>query len=95
MRKNYQKLTAGIAFTMLATVSLSSITACKNKTNANYQPSSGVYSYNTYTAVSPSNWNELTYRDNNDRQIMSYITCGLFEYDFARNEGGYQVYHRQ
>lgn len=48
----------------------------------------GEYTYNTYTAVSPSNWNELTYQDNNDTQIMSYIGSSFFTYDFKfDNEG--------
>ena len=42
----------------------------------------GVYTYNTYTGVSPSNWNELTYQDANDTQIMSYISGSFFTYDF-------------
>ena len=35
-----------------------------------YDPAKS-YTYKTYTSVSPSNWNELTYQDNNDTQIMS------------------------
>ena len=38
--------------------------------------------YNTYTSVMPSNWNELTYQDNNDTQILSYITSSFYEYDY-------------
>ncbi len=38
--------------------------------------------YNTYTATMPSNWNEFTYADNNDTQIMSYIGSAFFEYDY-------------
>ena len=38
--------------------------------------------YNTYTQVMPSNWNELTYQDNNDTQIMSYIGSSFFDYDY-------------
>ena len=38
--------------------------------------------YHTTTATMPSNWNELTYQDNNDTQIMNYITSGFFEYDY-------------
>ncbi len=38
--------------------------------------------YNTYTSVMPSNWNEFTYNDNNDTQIMNYITSSFFEYDY-------------
>ena len=36
--------------------------------------------YNTTTSVMPSNWNEFTYADNNDTQIMSYIGSSFFEY---------------
>ncbi len=38
--------------------------------------------YNASTSVMPSNWNELTYTDNNDTQIMSYIGSSFFEYDY-------------
>lgn len=49
---------------------------------------SGNYTYNTYTAVSPSDWNELTYKDSNDTQIMSYLGSSFFNYDFAYDEEG-------
>ena len=38
--------------------------------------------YNTYTSTMPSNWNEMTYQDNNDTQILSYITSSFFDYDY-------------
>ena len=38
--------------------------------------------YNTYTSVMPSNWNEFTYADNNDTQIMNYIGSSFFSYDY-------------
>ncbi|MBE6565995.1 MAG: hypothetical protein E7659_02690 [Ruminococcaceae bacterium] len=38
--------------------------------------------YNTTTSVMPSNWNELTYKDNNDTQILSYIGSSFFDYDY-------------
>ncbi len=38
--------------------------------------------YNTTTSVMPSNWNEFTYADNNDVQIMNYIGSAFFEYDY-------------
>ncbi len=38
--------------------------------------------YNTYTAVMPSNWNEFTYADNNDTQILNYISSSFFDYDY-------------
>ena len=46
------------------------------------------YTYNTYTALSPSNWNELTYQDSNDTQILSYISSSFFSYDFKYDEYG-------
>ncbi len=47
----------------------------------------GVVTYNTFTSVMPSNWNELTYQDNNDTQILGYIGSSFFEYDYMF-EGG-------
>ena len=38
--------------------------------------------YNTTTSVMPSNWNEMTYADGNDTQIMSYIGSSFFSYDY-------------
>ncbi len=46
------------------------------------------YTYNTYTALSPSNWNELTYKDNNDTQLIGYLTGSFFTYDFKFDENG-------
>lgn len=47
-----------------------------------------VHTYNTYTSLSPSNWNELTYQDNNDTQIMSYIGSSFFTFDFKFDAEG-------
>ena len=46
------------------------------------------YTYNTYTTLSPSNWNELTYQDSNDTQIMNYIGDSFFQYDFKYDAQG-------
>lgn len=46
------------------------------------------YTYNSYTAVSPSNWNLLTYQDNNDTQIMNYLAGSFFSFDFKYNSEG-------
>ena len=43
--------------------------------------------YNTTTSVMPSNWNELTYADNNDTQIMNYIGSSFFTYDYKFEDG--------
>ena len=44
--------------------------------------------YNTTTTTMPSNWNELTYADNNDTQIMSYIGSSFYSYDFKFDADG-------
>ena len=55
------------------------------------------HTYNEYLAVSPSNWNELTYQDSNDTNIMSFINGNFFNFNFEYDdkgnivEGGYQV----
>ncbi len=52
------------------------------------KPKDTGYTYNTYTPLSPSNWNELTYQDENDTQIMSYIGSSFFQYNFKYDENG-------
>ena len=46
------------------------------------------YTYTTYLTLSPSNWNELTYQDNNDTEVMSWIGSSFFIYDFKYDEAG-------
>ena len=48
----------------------------------------GIYTYRTHTSASPSNWNELSYQDSNDRQVMDYIASPFFEYDFSFDGNG-------
>lgn len=47
----------------------------------------GEHTYRMHTVFSPSNWNELTYQDNNDTQIIDYINGSLFSYDFKFENG--------
>ncbi len=44
--------------------------------------------YRISTTVSPSNWNMLTYQDNNDTQIMNYLATSLFTFDYKYNADG-------
>ena len=46
------------------------------------------YTYNDYLTISPSNWNELTYQDNNDTNVMSWIQSSFFGFDFKYDENG-------
>ena len=45
----------------LAVVMCLSVVGCFGETT-----NTDTYTYHTYTSVSPSNWNELTYQDSND-----------------------------
>lgn len=36
-----------------------------------------------YLTLSPSNWNEMDYQDNNDTAILGYIGSSFFGYDYA------------
>ncbi len=68
----------------LAVIMLLSVTGCKKPA----ENAAKTYTYNTYTTLSPSNWNELTYQDSNDTQIMSYIGSSFFSYDFKFDAEG-------
>ena len=67
----------------LASLAMVTVVSCKPEERHEEK----VYTYNTYTAISPTNWNELTYQDNNDTQIMSYIGSSFFSYDFKFENG--------
>ena len=81
MKKHVKKVWCGLA--VLTAVLGGSLYACKGESGAG-----DGYTYRTYTSVSPSNWNELTSQDNNDRQILDYLTSPFFEYDFKLDEQG-------
>lgn len=48
------------------------------------------YTMNDYLTVTPSNWNELDYTDNNDTAIMGYIGSPFFEYDYKFDGGKFK-----
>ncbi len=83
MRNTVKKYLFG-AFCAGASLLVAFSGACSGKNKEN----SKLYTYNTYTAVSPSNWNELTSQDENDSQIQNYIVSPFFEYDFKFDENG-------
>lgn len=69
---------------LLVMVACCFVVSCKDDSGK----TEGSYTYNTYTTVSPSNWNELTYKDNNDTQIMNYLAGSFFNFDFKYDEAG-------
>ncbi len=71
-----------LATLLVVSVCLGLFAAC------NPQNTEGDYNtYRTYTAVMPSNWNELNYEDANDTQILNYLSSAFFEYDFKFEDG--------
>ena len=58
------------------------IVSCSKSTPEVEQATFKQAEYNTTTQTMPSNWNELTYADNNDTQIMNYIGSSFFDYDY-------------
>lgn len=81
---NTKNIIRRLSAMLLAVIMVLSIVACVDPQDDDDK----VYTYNTYTAISPSNWNELTYQDNNDTQIMNYISSSFFSYDFKYDENG-------
>ena len=51
-------------------------------------PEAGCYTFMDYTTVSPSNWNELTYQDANDTQIMGQIGGSFFTFNYQFDAKG-------
>lgn len=84
MAKKSKKL---VSFAVAAVLTVSSasgliaLTGCKP--NEDDKPTGLKQgTYRTFTATMPSNWNELTYQDNNDRQILENISGSLFTFDY-------------
>lgn len=85
MKKTWKKFGAtALAGAMAASVAVG-LTACGgNKPDDPVELKQGTY--RTYTTVLPSNWNELTYADNNDSQILDYLHSSFYEYDYEFDE---------
>ena len=88
MNKKLRSMLALVLGTIMATGFVACNPVDPEDESYNYVPQAGKYTYRTYTSVSPSNWNELTYQDNNDTQIMSYIGSPLFEFDYKFDGNG-------
>ncbi len=83
---NTKRLTKLVAVVLVLVMALTTLVACPEPpvvTPAEFKQAE----YNTTTTVMPSNWNELTYKDNNDTQILSYIGSSFFDYDYMFEDG--------
>ena len=76
---NTKRLTKLVAVALVLVMTLTTLVACPKPVDpAEFKKAE----YNTTTTVMPSNWNELTYTDGNDTQILSYISSSFFDYDY-------------
>lgn len=84
MAKKWKKVAALAVATVMSATTLSGLlTACKpgdESDNTDGVVKKGTY--RTFTSTMPSNWNELTYKDNNDTQILDYLGSSFFTYDY-------------
>lgn len=78
-------ITKRILASLIVVVMVCSVLVACNKDDSE---KATTYTYHTYTTMSPSNWNELNYKDNNDTQIMGYIGSSFFEFDFKFDAEG-------
>lgn len=95
MNKTKKVLSMVLALGMTVSVGAPALASCGKSSTLTKEK--GVHTYNTYLSVSPSNWNMLTYKDQNDTEIMGYIGSDFYNFDFeydANNEivdGGFTV----
>ena len=92
MKKTVKKLIAVAGAVAMLGCSAGALAACGNGKGNSIdltKPKAGEehkVTYNTFTSVMPSNWNMLTYEDNNDTQIMNYLSSSFTEFDFEFDE---------
>ena len=77
-----KKLTSMLSLALCLIMVVSVFASCTEKEPEIIPATFKQAEYNTTTSTMPSNWNEFTYADNNDTQIMSYIGSSFFEYDY-------------
>ncbi len=87
-----------LLLTLAAFSLLSVVASCGNKTDGSsngghtaekggvWEDDGVQHTLNSYVTLSPSNWNELTYQDNNDTEILSYCVSSFFEFDYKKTE---------
>ena len=61
-----------LAISLLATLSLTGCFNRNNSSSASGAEDAKTYTFREFLTVSPSNWNELTYQDANDTEIMDH-----------------------
>lgn len=76
------KLKSTLALFLCLVMAAGSLVGCKDGSVLDGENPYKQATYNITTSVMPSNWNEFTYQDSNDRQILDYISSSFFGYDY-------------
>ena len=72
----------------LSLVALTGLCVTSLASCGGYKDDGKNYTYNTYTSLTPSNWNELTYQDANDSTLIGYLNSSFFTYDYQYDSKG-------
>lgn len=91
--KKTQKMLALVLVLALALTALFTLAACQydcEKKGHKFENrvctvcgAKDTFTSRDYLTLSPSNWNEMDYQDNNDTAILGYIGSSFFGYDYA------------
>ena len=76
-----------LSLVALSGLCVTSLASCGGK-DKGYVDDGKNYTYNTYTTLTPSNWNELTYQDNNDATLIGYMNSSFVTYDYKFDAEG-------
>lgn len=74
-----------LAISLLATLAL---TGCFGPKKSSGVEDNKTYTFREFLTVSPSNWNELTYQDSNDTEIMDFISGAFFRFNYEFGADG-------
>lgn len=85
MNKGLKKIIAVASAVTMLGATAGSLAACnREKEIPDYDYKQGTI--NTYTVTVPSEWNELSSMDNNNGQIMDYLSSAFYEFDYKFDE---------
>lgn len=82
MAKTWKRVTLAATAIVMASSMAVTVVACKPTDEPEEPTGYKQGTFRTFTSTMPSNWNGLTYQDNNDTQILDYIVGSLFTYDY-------------
>ena len=74
-----------LAISLLAALA---VTGCGKKNSSSGIEDAKTYTFREFLTTCPSNWNELTYQDSNDTEIMDFISGAFFRFNYKFGADG-------